>query len=50
VGGVTVSGLDTKPITAQAGAPRFVEVVEPLFLRWSEHFPRPGAAKADSSR
>lgn len=39
VGGITASGLDYKPITAQAGAPSFPEVVLPLFTRWVELFP-----------
>ena len=39
VAGVTVSGLDTKPITAQAGAPSYPEVVLPLFVRWVALFP-----------
>jgi len=48
VAGVTVSGLDTKPITAQVGAPPFPEVVLPLLTRWAEAFPVK-RAPADSS-
>lgn len=44
VGGVTASGLDSRPITAQAGAPSFPEVVLPLFTRWVELFPSMRAA------
>ena len=44
IGGVTASGLDSKPITAQAGAPSFPEVVLPLFARWVDLFPAMRAA------
>ena len=44
IGGVTQSGLDSKPITALAGAPSFPEVVLPLFTRWVELFPSMRAA------
>ncbi len=44
IGGVTASGLDSKPITALAGAPSFPEVVLPLFARWLELFPAKHAA------
>ncbi len=46
VGGVTASGLDTKPIKAEAGAPRFDEVLVPLFTRWFDFFPAPPAKTA----
>jgi len=49
VEGVTTSGLGSKPITAQAGAPSFPEVVLPLFTRWVELFPGKSVA-ADSAR
>ena len=48
VAGVTTSGLDTKPISAQAGAPSYAEVVLPLFKRWADVFP-PKRAAGDSS-
>ncbi len=48
--GVDGSGLDTKPVTAQAGAPSFEEVSLRLFSRWASHFPplasQPAAAPA----
>jgi len=47
VSGVTSSGLETKPIKAEAGAPRFPEVLVPMFTRWYEFFPKPPAAKAN---
>jgi hypothetical protein len=59
VTGMTASGLENKPMSAQAGAPRFVEVLVPLFQRWVEHFPAPStppavapatATTADSAR
>jgi len=43
VAGVTTSGLDTRPISAQAGAPSFPEVLLPLFTRWVEAFPAKSA-------
>jgi hypothetical protein len=46
VSGVTSSGLDTKPIKAEAGAPTFHEVMLPLFTRWFEYFPVPAAKPA----
>ena len=49
IGGVTQSGLDSKPITALAGAPSFPEVVLPLFTRWVELFPAKSVAP-DSAR
>jgi hypothetical protein len=45
VTGVKASGLDTKPIKAEAGAPRFQEILVPLFTRWHEHFPPPPVAE-----
>lgn len=37
--GVSASGLNTKPIAAQGGAPTFIEVLNKLLVRWAEHFP-----------
>ena len=47
VSGVSSSGLDTKPIKAQAGAPTYLETTLPLFVRWVAEFP--ARATADSS-
>ena len=42
--GVQGSGLGTKPLTGQMGAPTWREVGTRLFTRWAEAFPRPKAA------
>ena len=47
VAGVTSSGLDFKPITAQAGAPSYAEVALALFTRWALELP--SLAPADSA-
>lgn len=44
--GIKSSGLGTTPVTGQGGAPSFLEVLNTLFARWVERFPRPGAAPA----
>ena len=45
--GVSASGLNTKPIAAQGGAPTFIEVLSKLLARWAEQFPaKPAVAPA----
>jgi len=45
--GVSASGLNTKPIAAQGGAPTFIEVLNKLLARWAEQFPaKPAVAPA----
>lgn len=45
--GVNASGLTTKPIAAQGGAPTFLEVLNKLLARWAEQFPaKPAVAPA----
>ena len=44
--GVQGSGLGTKPLTGQMGAPTYREVGARLFERWAELFPRPRTATA----
>jgi len=47
---VNDSGLNRKPVSGQAGAPTFREVLTVVFTRWAEQFPAPAArAKADSA-
>lgn len=38
--GVKASGLTNQPITAQGGAPAYLEVLSKLMARWGEQFPR----------
>lgn len=48
--GVSGSGLNTTPTTAQGGAPSFEDVTARLFTRWMRNFPtRPGASAPQSS-
>ena len=44
--GVTGGGLGLKPVTGQAGAPDFFEVVTPLAKRWVTQFPALRRAEA----
>ncbi len=49
--GVKGSGLEEKPLTGQAGAPGYEEVLGKLLARWAKEFPtKPTPALADTTR
>lgn len=47
--GVKQSGLSNTPMTGQAGAPAFAEVLTKLLTRWAEQFPAKSAEPAPDS-
>ena len=47
--GVRSSTLNAQPITGQAGAPRYEEVLAKMLTRWAAHFPAPAGVAATGS-
>lgn len=49
--GVKASGLNTMPISAQAGAPTYAEVLGKLLARWADQFPaKPAVATPNAGK